>query len=605
MQANKRKALDDYNFEAKKSDVFSNQAYRSWMNYYMGTLISSFNSYVDYAGKHSQRFVYTDKFSPSFEFKSKSVKTSIKVIPFKDKPRIPFSLVPQSQPISPNTFQALNHHVDFINEAVVGNKLFIIILKKVQKDIKYTKEHPERLEKGYFNHAYKDFKTPKSIYQQLLDEMQFIPAGYRQSLTEQTGVMMEILKEMDELNQELSVYIDNKNYIKDKLKRGEEILQRLAIILDILDQKKEILYQDIEQIYRTYPTDQNSRWYVSSEALLKNVNINKKILFTTKAYCKGDSTSIPTTETLDALNKQIRKVIIDQYDNMQGIKKLGRNHGRCPYTPYEDIPKDSKVFMKYAKELSNKPAKPKTYEDFIYLYNNFIKDYNKFASLSETPVLKNIKQPDIFLIEPDQIPTNNSKAVTEEIDEEFMKNMDGYATNNIVLLLDVSSSMHTREKLPLLKKSLKYLLGIMRPEDEISLVVYSGKAEVLLKGISSQEKDKIHKVIDNLQSGGNTNSEAGIKLAYKTADKNYIRGGNNRIIMATDGEFQVKDDIYQLVEKYAKEDISLSVFSFGKDDKVYKNLKQLSTQGKGNYEHINEKNADYKLVKEAKAKKAD
>ena len=184
-----------------------------------------------------------------------------------------------------------------------------------------------------------------------------------------------------------------------------------------------------------------------------------------------------------------------------------------------------------------------------------------------------------------------------------MKNMDGYAHNNLVLLLDVSASMNAANKLPLLKKSLQYLLDIMRPEDEISVVIYSGKADVILKGVSALEKDRIMKEINQLKSSGKKNGEEGIEMAFKTAKKNFKSNGNNRIVMATDGEFPITMKTYELIEKNAEDDISLSIFSYGSDDKEYEVLRLLSKKGRGNYEHINEKNAAYKLVKEAKARK--
>lgn len=179
--------------------------------------------------------------------------------------------------------------------------------------------------------------------------------------------------------------------------------------------------------------------------------------------------------------------------------------------------------------------------------------------------------------------------------------MDGYATNNMVLLLDVSGSMDSPEKLPLLKKSVLLLLKIMRAEDEVAIVTYSGKAKIELPSISFKEESKIKKVIERLKSEGQTDANAGIIMAYSVADKNYIRGGNNRIILATDGEFTIGSKTAQLVKQYAAEDIFLTVFNFGK--RASKNLQQLASDGKGNYEFITQQNVDSKLISEVKAKK--
>jgi Ca-activated chloride channel homolog len=186
---------------------------------------------------------------------------------------------------------------------------------------------------------------------------------------------------------------------------------------------------------------------------------------------------------------------------------------------------------------------------------------------------------------------------------EDMMSMDGYATNNLVFLLDVSGSMSTGQKLPLLQKSMLLLLKVLRPEDNVSIVVYSGKARTVLTPTSAREQEKIIKVIDHLRSDGGTDGNSGIKLAYKVADGNYIRGGNNRIVLATDGEFPLSDESLALVQKFSGQDIFLTVFNFGRTTTAVENLKKLAATGKGNYEFITRENSDVKLIKEAKLKR--
>ena len=106
-----------------------------------------------------------------------------------------------------------------------------------------------------------------------------------------------------------------------------------------------------------------------------------------------------------------------------------------------------------------------------------------------------------------------------------------------------------------------------------------------------------------MKPSGKTDGNAGLKLAYKVADENYKRGGNNRIILATDGEFALSDETRQLIEKFSKEDIFLSIFNFGKGAGSSKALERLANLGKGNYEYISKENVEIKLILEAKAKK--
>jgi Ca-activated chloride channel homolog len=186
---------------------------------------------------------------------------------------------------------------------------------------------------------------------------------------------------------------------------------------------------------------------------------------------------------------------------------------------------------------------------------------------------------------------------------EDLRSMEGYAVNNMVLLLDVSGSMNRPEKLPLLKESMLRMLAMMRKEDKISIIAFSSKPKVLLKSTSFKEEDEIRKAVSDLSSSGKTDGKSAIKLAYKIADEYYIRGGNNRIILATDGEFGMDEETEKLIQDFSNNDIFLSVFNFGKGMGSSKTLQSLANRGKGNYEAISEKNIDIKLIGEVKAKR--
>ncbi len=183
------------------------------------------------------------------------------------------------------------------------------------------------------------------------------------------------------------------------------------------------------------------------------------------------------------------------------------------------------------------------------------------------------------------------------------RSLEGFAPNNMVLLLDVSSSMNSPYKLPLLKRSIKSLLTLVRPEDMISIVLYSGKARVVLKPTSGTKASEIARMIDLLQSDGDTDGNEGIKLAYKTANKQYIRAGNNRIVLATDGEFPVSDEVVDMIRQNARQDVYLSVFTFGRNEHMGQKLKKLSELGMGSYAHVTDASADLQLILEAQAKK--
>ncbi|WP_213280063.1 vWA domain-containing protein [Chryseobacterium indologenes] len=168
--------------------------------------------------------------------------------------------------------------------------------------------------------------------------------------------------------------------------------------------------------------------------------------------------------------------------------------------------------------------------------------------------------------------------------------MDGLPASNIVFLIDVSGSMSAENKLPLLKSSLKVLLKQLRPKDKVGIVVYAGSAGVVLPPTSAGEKEKIIKALDNLQAGGSTAGGAGIELAYKLAKENFIKGGNNRVVLATDGDFNVgatsNTDIEALITEKRKTGIFLTCLGYGMGNYKDNTMETLADKGNGNYAYI-------------------
>jgi len=162
--------------------------------------------------------------------------------------------------------------------------------------------------------------------------------------------------------------------------------------------------------------------------------------------------------------------------------------------------------------------------------------------------------------------------------------------SNLVFLLDVSGSMDYPNKLPLLKSAFGMLVNELREQDRVAIVVYAGAAGVVLESTPGNRKETIMQALDNLQAGGSTAGGAGLMLAYKIAEKNFVKGGNNRIILATDGDFNVgvsdNKSMEQLVEEKRGLGIYMTVLGFGmgniKDDK----MEIIADKGNGNYAYI-------------------
>jgi Ca-activated chloride channel family protein len=162
--------------------------------------------------------------------------------------------------------------------------------------------------------------------------------------------------------------------------------------------------------------------------------------------------------------------------------------------------------------------------------------------------------------------------------------------SNLVFLLDVSGSMSAPNKLPLLKQAFRMLVNELRPEDRVAIVVYAGAAGLVLESTPGSQKEKINAALDQLQSGGSTAGGAGLRLAYQVAQENFAEEGNNRIILATDGDFNVgassNAEMERLIEEKREQGIFMTVLGFGmgnyKDDK----MEIIADKGNGNYAYI-------------------
>jgi Ca-activated chloride channel family protein len=162
--------------------------------------------------------------------------------------------------------------------------------------------------------------------------------------------------------------------------------------------------------------------------------------------------------------------------------------------------------------------------------------------------------------------------------------------SNLVFLIDVSGSMSDDNKLPLVKSSLKMLVNQLRPQDKVAIVVYAGAAGMVLPPTSGDKKTTINNAIDNLEAGGSTAGGAGITLAYSIAHQNLLKEGNNRVILATDGDFNVgassDDDMEKLITKQRESNIFLSVLGYGMGNYKDSKMEVLADKGNGNYAYI-------------------
>jgi len=180
------------------------------------------------------------------------------------------------------------------------------------------------------------------------------------------------------------------------------------------------------------------------------------------------------------------------------------------------------------------------------------------------------------------------------------------AARNLVFLLDVSGSMTPPDKLPLVKTAMRMLTDILTERDRVAIVVYAGASGLVLPSTSGDQKPRIHQALAQLQADGSTNGASGIKLAYEIARKNFMDHGINRVILATDGDFNVgvtdESELVRLIERERESGIFLSVLGVGTGNLNDSTMEKLADKGNGNYSYLDSvREAEKVLVREANA----
>lgn len=509
----------------------------------------------------------------------------------------------------------LNNYMEFINETTHAEFLLRSDLINFNSDLLSKYKYPKSTISFYnrdrlYNATY--YKNlPSDIYQKCLDSS-------------------------------FPIEIDEKYILDSFIKKMWQSIQNLQFICDTIEIKvKEGAFEDSANIMQAYELLERAKFefysYFIEWHLLKN-HIDALM----RKYEVIDSTNpyIKTAIELDTLFKivynlaedvrtndtnsvklliPVLKTTINKFDGkadkyLIGAKRYSYSNGNDPYYRFDNIIKNAKAELTNAQYFV-KPTKYPQYtekkfgkSDYYYnekILNKFNRqgigmayDYNIFAENSDNLVLKKAQIPHtLIVIYPDKLPFVEQPKDTSSITV-AKYTLENAPAENLIFLLDVSNSMNMPEKMPLLKKSIKYLLNIMRNYDNITIVTYSGTAKLILPATKATQKDTIVKIIDGLIAGGATNLYPGLKISYSSAVDSYIKEGNNRIILATDGKFTIDKKITNIITKNA-ENIHLSILYFGKYQSDMEALTKLSELGKGNCTQITPGNIDNILVKEA------
>ena len=249
------------------------------------------------------------------------------------------------------------------------------------------------------------------------------------------------------------------------------------------------------------------------------------------------------------------------------------------------IDTDTGSYANVRRFLNNGQLPPTDAVRIEELINYFNYDFSQAKRLANAP----------FLVSTETVAapwraTNRIIKVAIKADDPTITKQSALPPANLVFLVDVSGSMSDNDKLPLVKSSLKMLTKQLRAQDTISIVTYAGRTQVTLPATKGSDTDKILAAIDSLDASGSTNGEAAINLAYQQAKIHYKKDGINRILMMTDGDFNVGvsdvDEMLDIIRRERDSGVSLSTFGFGEGNLNDHMMEQVADNGNGNYSYI-------------------
>ncbi|HAS44753.1 MAG TPA: hypothetical protein DCS93_30015 [Microscillaceae bacterium] len=577
--------------------------YRSNTNYAYNTLVRDFNYFVKACKAKRIYFLKHSRVSPTFVLKkatsSYSKNPVVVVKTFTDKPTPALSVTSQSRPISQTTLAALNSYIHCLNETIDRNNALLRSIKayhrRLQRIEAYRVDSSNTVGQGRRRRVYypfyftRSYYYPRSLFLMAEQKSKQLPQNYQMALNAQLQNIQNILEEIASLGSQLNAYLRKKSYKQDRFARSKQILERYQYLYKVFDTKRNRLYADILKIKASYAATNDVPVSDSEKEIAKALKLGLPVMDAANKFMRKESK--------DILAKSTATPLVEAFGSTQNIRYSREK--RAEWRALRRI----KTFVSAVSSITNAVGKyrvsPYTIKNLAYNYNYLVESYNDIAvSQGKHQRLMKMQYPQILTFgKVGYIPCDCGDA-NDDVD---MTSMKGFAHNNLMLLLDVSGSM--KDELPMLKKAMKYLVKIMRPEDHVSVVVFESRARVMLRPTSARYQDKILRAIDTLKSRGSTNGDAGIRMAYQVLQENYINQGNNRVIMVTDGEFTIKSSTFDLISNKAQQDISMSVFSFADQLRAYNKLRRVVEMGKGNYEVVSEGNAAYKMVREAQSKK--
>lgn len=556
------------------------------------------------------------------------------------------SVLAQPYPLSEQVYKALNKYLEYSNEMVHGlqimhdefvflNDEFVQIVENKKTEINYPTK------RIFTNYEYFPV-LPADIYQDIFNNNVYIPFDKRGKPLQLVGKVNSVMTEIEGIRNEIGRYIRSGRYLNDSLlAKGFEWLRRVEVLYYDMYVLQEKLHWSISAILSEYQLQPDNPLYIRVLNQLSTLATqSKRLLRAVRAQDTSAGLSADCAKMRDLLNELKR----NKLEYFSGIPL----DEAMLYSQYDEMIQRGEALLNHTQDFignTNKHHIGRPHRPYYYYFNEDLLDnYNRYGDGMAALYNKLVKYTDEYVLWADELPpifeviypehsafdslrrdslpdpewfvaqleknrkdsllrADSLRKLNNVLPEIGEPSLDGFATNNLILLVDVSASMDAPEKLPLLKASLDQLLDLMRPEDNITIISYSEKAEIVLSPTSAQYKDKIIAQLNSLSVRTSSDANKGVNLAYLVARESFIKNGNNRIILATDGNFKIDKKTQRNIKKGTNRGIKMSVFYFS--DKEYSHVRQnlngIAMWGKGRYNYITADNAEEALLLEAQS----
>ncbi len=524
----------------------------------------------------------------------------------------------------------LNNYIELTNDNMHALWGFHMNLRRFNNAIvKLHKQSPSARASQSISYKHEDFTANKESYYMLpaeqyvrvLKRSQYIDPDYRYPLNETISSIDKTMTSLVTLSKEIEAYTKADLYQTDfNLEKAYSLLDQSQALFIAFNNQQQRINQLVHQAAASYKAPAPDNEYMQHSTQLKLLTEPCREIL--QAVKSGNSKEVK--RSAEFLKAAIELVALEEAEGMNKARIKGQAWWTKELQVRYDfvLSQSNKIhdiaqeYLQAIQEETNYPPHGPAYyfynKKLTYLFNRYgrgvVLQYNKFVDESEVRLIKLTEEPHWFKVQyvdgddPVAVTAETPKEPTIKKEVEPASPLEGYAANNLVFLLDVSSSMNRPEKIGLLKSSIKQLVELMRPEDRVSIVKYSGNAKVVLEMTSSSERDSIYKAIESLEPGGRSQIGSGLNLAFSVLEEAYISDGNNKIILATDGAFETDRKLLKRITGNAKSDRLLSIFFFGKREEAEQKarLLKMTNAGDGNYIHVKEDNLYDTMLNEAR-----